>query len=268
MKTFLGPAIVLSVLSAGLAVGWFHTSKTADADRSAASQLAQDLTNQVNKVSADLAESKAVNTEMRSTVERQSVQLTTLSNQVQQRSSDLAATSAKLDEAQTKARADAESAQAELSKREQRIAGLVTNNEDLTRQLAGLNQQIAALDGKISEYRRQLAESEGDRTVLLTHLRSLQSEKSELERKFQDLDTLREEYRRVRQEQAIARRQEFRRKDAYGFERKGAELIQTGIKKPAAAKPNPDARTLKVETDTTGKAKVVPNSPATASPQP
>ena len=149
MKTFLGPAIVLTVLSAGLAVGWFHASKTADADRSTASQLAQDLTNRVNKVSSDLAESKAVNTEMRSTVERQSVQLTTLSNQVQQRSSDLAATSARLDETQNKARADAESAQAELSKREQRIAGLVTSNEDLTRQLAGLNQQIAALDGKI-----------------------------------------------------------------------------------------------------------------------
>lgn len=268
MKTFLGPAIVLTVLSAGLATGWLYSSKTATADRTAAAQLAQDLTNQVNKVSADFAESRAVSTELRSTVERQSVQLTTLSNQVQQRSADLAATSARLDEAQSKARTDSESAQAEIAKREQRIAGLVTNNEDLTRQLAGLNQQIAALDGKISEYRRQLAESEGDRAVLLTHLRSLQSEKSELERKFQDLDTLREEYRRVRQEQAIARRQEFRRKEAYAFEKKGAELVKTGVKKSSPSKPNPDARTLKVETDTTGKSKVVPATPAVASPQP
>ena len=128
MKNNRIPTIVLAVLTVAVGAGWFLTSRKADADRTAAAQLAEALTNRVSTVTKDLAESKAVSEDLRAMVEKQGADLKALSSQVEQKNTDLAATSARLDEAQAKAKAEADAAQAELLKLDQRISGLQTTN--------------------------------------------------------------------------------------------------------------------------------------------
>lgn len=262
MKTYLGPTIALALVAGILAFGWYRTSQKAGEDHANATQLAEALTNQVNQMSTDLAESRSVNSELRISLEKRAAELLALSNKMESTASDLASTSAKLDESKTMALAQAEAAKAEISQRDQRITGLEAEKGDLTQKLSGLNKQIVGLETRIGEYRRQLAESEGDRSVLLTHLRDLQSQKADLERKFQDLETLREEVRRRREEVAIAKRQEFRRKGAYAFEKKGAELVQNGLVGKPKTPTDPANRNLSVDVDTSGGARVVkPDAP-------
>ena len=90
----------------------------------------------------------------------------------------------------------------------------------------------------------------------------MMSEKTELERQFNDLSVLRAQVAKLREEQNIARRVEWARLGLLAnSDQKGAQQLMQGIKAvPArgAAKPNYD---LNVEVSADGSVRVIP--PAT-----
>ena len=97
-------------------------------------------------------------------------------------------------------------------------------------------------------------------------MKRLQTEKAELERKFNDLAVLRDQVRKLRDELSIARRLDWIRRGLYGSE-KGAEKLQKGL---AAAGPQTNYD-LNVEIKQSGGAKIASpstNAPATNTPVP
>ncbi len=87
----------------------------------------------------------------------------------------------------------------------------------------------------------------------------MQTEKAELERKFNDLAVLRDQVRKLRDELSIARRLEWIRRGLYGSE-KGAERLQKGL---ASAGPQTNYD-LNVEIKQSGGTKIIP--PVTNTP--
>jgi hypothetical protein len=131
-----------------------------------------------------------------------------------------------------------------------------------------LTNKIGTLEGQIKDTERKLAASEGDREALRKELKRLVAEKAELERKFNDLAVLREQVRKLREELAIARRLDFIKRGLYGFDKKGAELLNQGVRSPGPSpgpKTNNEAYGLNVEVKTSGEATVV--APTNAPPK-
>jgi chromosome segregation ATPase len=181
---------------------------------------------------------------------------------------ELKATSNTLSRVQSEALAAAEKARQELAVRDKKIAELESQNDDLDKQMIDLNTSLGSLKGRIAETERKLAASEGDREFLLAELQRLQTEKAEIEQKFNDLAVLREQVRKLRDELSLARRIEWIRQGLYGDTRRGAELLAAGVSQ-AVARTNYN---LEVELRQDGGARVVPaptNRPAgTGAPSP
>jgi hypothetical protein len=119
-----------------------------------------------------------------------------------------------------------------------------------------LNGQIGGLENQIKITERKLAASEGDREALKKELKRLIAEKTDLEKKFNDLAILRDQVRKLKEELNIARRLDFIRRGLYGFDKKGAQLFQEGVRPKAAAGSATNAYPLKVEVGTDGSTRV------------
>ena len=83
-------------------------------------------------------------------------------------------------------------------------------NDDLTKKMSDLNTSINNLESQIAVTQKKLADSEGDRELLLKELKRLQAEKAELERRFNDLAVLRDQVRKLRDDVAVIRQCDVR----------------------------------------------------------
>jgi chromosome segregation ATPase len=244
--------VVLVVLCIALGVGLLIRHAKAVQEQQAAEAKILTMSNQWVKTEGDLNEQRKVNATMEMTLETKTTEAQGLSNKLD----TLTATLIKTEE---EAKTAAEQAKGEIAKRDAKIADLEGKNDDLTKQMTDLNTSINNLESQIAETQKKLVTSEGDREFLLKELKRLQTEKAELERKFNDRAVLRDQVRKLRDELSIARRLEWIRRGLYGSER-GAERLQKGL--PAAgAQTNYD---LNVEIKQSGGAKIA--SPATNSP--
>ncbi len=148
----------------------------------------------------------------------------------------------------------------EIEKKDKQISQLEGEREDLTKKMDGLTDQITGLNGKIAETEKKLATSEGNREQLQRELKRLLAEKAELERKFNDLAQLRDQVRKLREELSVARRIDMIRRGLYGSDKKGAEVLNQGFRRPAPASTNPPAP-LEAELGSDGSSKVKTPNP-------
>lgn len=149
-------------------------------------------------------------------------------------SNHLVKTSADLEKAKSEAKAATEAFQAEMKKRDSKIAELEHENTTLEKQSDDLRGAIGGLEKAISDTEKKLSASEGDREFLLKELKRLQAEKADLERQFNDIVELRKQLSRLKEELSIARRIEWIKKGIFGFsEVKGGQaLLQQTPKTP------------------------------------
>lgn len=163
--------------------------------------------------------------------------LTVTSLELSGLSNHLVKTSADLEKAKSEAKAAAEAFQAEMKKRDSKIAELEHENTTLEKQSDDLRGAIGGLEKAILDTEKKLAASEGDREFLLKELKRLQAEKAELERQFNDIVELRKQLSRLKEELSIARRIEWIKKGIFGFsEAKGGQmLLQQSPKTPKTA---------------------------------
>jgi len=247
--------VILVIVCVGLGIGLaVRHNKAVDVQREAEKEI-QQLSNQVKETGTDLEKQKQQTIALTSDLARRGTEVTNLENNVSQLSAQLA-------KAQAEAKAAAEAAQAEVVKRDSKIAELETQRDDLTKKMADLSLSITNLNAQIAATEKKLATSEGDRAFLFKELKRLQSEKAELERQFNDLVALREQVHKLKEQLSIARRLEFIRLGLYGGEKGAERLINF---------PKPTPRTnydLNVEIKQGGAGKVVPPTNPPPAPRP
>jgi len=248
MKSNLVPA-VLVLVCLGLGAGWFLNSKKADETRISLEGQRSALSNDLVATTGKLTEQVRVNANLETNLSQRIEDLNTVSNKWVAISGELTRTSAEAAKA-------AETAKAEIERRDKQISDLEGEKDDLTKKMGELNGQIGSLENLIKVTERKLAASEGDREVLKKELKRLIAEKADLEKKFNDLAVLRDQVRKLKEELNIARRLDFIRRGLYGFDKKGAQLLQEGIRPKTAASSATNAYPLKVEVGTDGSSKV------------
>lgn len=217
--------VVLSIAALVLGVGWYFQARKGNAphqDTGPAPQITS-LSNQVAEVSSDAAAAKQRNTELEQRLTATTSDLLSYSNQ-------LFVAQAGLVEARDAAAKAAREAEQELQRREARIAELEVTNKNLDQQAQAASEAIHDLETRIGETERQLGAAQGDRDLLMRELQRLQTEKAELERRFNDLVVLRAQMQRVRQDLAAdAERDALRARLYRARHLKGAELLMRGF---------------------------------------
>ena len=149
--------------------------------------------------------------------------------------------------------------QAELAKRDSRITDLVKNTEKLTQQMGVLTNSLNNLNLLIVKTEKELELTKSDKEFLTKELKRLQLEKAELEKQMNDLAFLREQVRHLKEEIAVAKRIEWVRKGIAGDgEKKGAQLLNDGIKAFATSTNTAGGAQLNVELKKDGSISITP----------
>jgi uncharacterized protein (DUF3084 family) len=171
--------------------------------------------------------------------------------------SNLALTDQMLKESQEKVRVE-----------ESKIAELENQNQVLDKRALDLSSELTNLTTQISATEKKLAASEGDKAFLEKELKRLMTEKTELERQFNDLTVLRAQVAKLKEDLSIARRIEWIRQGLFAnSDQKGAQKLMQGVGAPttqARATPPRPKYDLDVEVRSDGSVRVIP--PATNAP--
>lgn len=290
MKNRTG-VLVLAVLCLGLGIGliviWTHSTKQQQAD--AASIVT--LSNNLATVSETLQAHDLVITnlykerdENRGTIQDLHSRVTTVSNALSKTTSELTERTSQLTQKSdelsrkgdelTRTQKSLETQVAEVAKRDTEIAKLQRQNQDLDKQAFDLGTSITNLNLQITETQRKLADSNADKAALDKELKRLMAEKAELERQFNDVNVVRAQYAKLKEEMYAARRVEWARTGVYSSaEEKGASGLMSRptvvqAQPPKKAQPSAGKSTsqynLNVEIKSDGSVKVI--SPVTNAP--
>lgn len=249
MKNIIG-VIILAAVCIALGVVLFTSKKQADDEKRVATTTILNLSNDVVKTSSDLTEQVQVNTMLSNDLTRARTEFGTLTNTFTQVAGNLKKTEASLKATQTA-----------LAERDQKIAALETQNRELDEKAIDLSAALTNLTVQISETQRKLDASEGDKAFLQGELSRLMVEKAELEKQFNDLDTLRRQVSKLKEELSVARRLEWIRKGIGFSEEKGATKLMN-VKQQTN---NTNVYDLNVEVNADGTVKTIPpltNAPA------
>ncbi|RME93614.1 MAG: hypothetical protein D6766_07880 [Verrucomicrobia bacterium] len=242
--------VVLLVVALGAGAGWYLESRKGSTRHEELLQQVTQQSNQLSQATAELGQLREKNTQLEQRLTATTSQLMSLSNQ-------LTVAQAGLKEAQQAAAEAARAAEQELQKREARIAELEVANKTLEQQARDTEEALHDLEARIAEKERQLAAAQGDREFLLRELQRLQTEKAELERRFNDLVVLQEQVRRIQRELAadqeldVLRARLARRRDL-----KGAELLMRGFERPMPPAETGSGVDLEVEVHREGGATI------------
>jgi chromosome segregation ATPase len=257
--------IVLLVICLGLGVGIMLVK------RSASEQHAQDvvkiekLSDQVNKANTDLVDQQKVAGMLEKDLETKKTayekSLAVLTNNIAEVSSNLA-----------KAETELRTAEQKIKEDTAKIADLESQNQALDKKAADLSLSLTNLTTQIAETKRKLATAEGNQAFLEKQLKELMADKNELERQFNDINVLRAQVSKLKEEMNIARRLEWSRQGLFAnSEQKGAQKLMQGLAVPGLKTvPTRANYDLNVEVSADGSLRVIPpstNAPAQPPPR-
>jgi chromosome segregation ATPase len=146
-------------------------------------------------------------------------------------------------------------AQNQITNLDARISDLETQNQVLDQRANDLSNNIAQLNGEIADTRAKLNTSETNNVFLQQELQKQMAEKAEIEHKFNDLDELRQQVKKIKTDLFMARRLQFMKND--NTQKKGSQLlIQRSV--PVTNAPVAPNYGLNVEVGSDGSVKVIP----------
>jgi septal ring factor EnvC (AmiA/AmiB activator) len=263
MKNRIG-LILLAVICLGLGIALVMVKKQATEQQARDTEKIGRYSNEWVYTTKKLDEQTQVTAEYEKELGSQKKAFSELTNNFSRVSANLTEVSANLSTTEASLKASQE----EVAKRDAKIADLETQNQALDKQAIELGSAITNLTIEISETKRKLAASEGNKAELENQLKRLLAEKAELEHQFNDLNVLRAQVRKLKEELAIARRLDWIRRGVYAnTDLKGAQRLMQGSAAlhPATPATNYD---LNVEINSKGGARIIPptNSPANTNP--
>jgi chromosome segregation ATPase len=148
------------------------------------------------------------------------------------------------------------SAQQQITNLNSRISDLEVQNKVLDQQASELTNTIAKLDTLIAETQGRLSLSESNSVYLQQELQKQMAQKAEIEHKFNDVDELRQQVRKIKDELFVTRRLQLMKND--NSQKKGAQLL---IQRTVPVTNNPAAAPnygLNVEVGSDGSVRVIP----------
>lgn len=241
MKTRLG-VIILVVICVGMVIALVAEKSSADKQQKDDAYKISDFSNQLTSANISLDGLRQVNLILTNDLVAAQQTLTVLSNQYVATSVSLSNTTTALKTAQDQ------------------IADLESQNQALDQQVLNMTNTIENLSAQISATQMKLVESETNNAFLENELKRQVAEKAELERKFNNLSTVRAQVRKLRDDLLIARRLEWMRAGTDPTQqRKGAQLLMA--RAPATNRVvGPAHYDLNVEVNSDGSVQVVPTT--------
>jgi seryl-tRNA synthetase len=146
-----------------------------------------------------------------------------------------------------------------IAVKDNQIATLQGQNDALSRRMNDLTNLIATLQKQITDAELKLGTAEGDREVLLSEVKRLQTVKADLERQFNDLKVLKAQVSVLKEHVAIANRVEFVRTAVGGMfsGKKGAEILMSRASPASSSSPTNFGLVVEIRTNS---ATVVPST--------
>ena len=280
--------IVLAIAIVGLGIALFATKKQAEEQQTKDAATIADLSGQVMSAKKQIDDLGQVNIVLTNDLAASRQQLAQLSNSLASAAAALNSTRSSLLSAQNQIT----NLNTYITNLNTHIADLEVQNKVLDQRAGELTNSLAQLPASIEKTQTQLAIAETNRIFIEQELQKQMAKKAELEHKFNDLDTLRAQVRKLRDEMFVARRLQLMKND--NGTKKGAELliqrnvtftnlpvmkpatvaapVVTTTNKPAAVRPPaPVAKPasgydLNVEVGSDGSVKVIPPLGATNRP--
>ena len=246
MKTKMA-IVILTAVCAGLAVALIAVKKTTSDQLKNNAAAILDFSNQLVTANDNLDELRQVNLRLTNDFAAVQQQTSRLSNSLNEASSALAS-----------AKATLQGAQDQIANLNGRITDLEAQNKVLDDRATALTNTIAALGVQIADTEQKLADSQTNNVFLEKELQQQLAQRAELERKFDDLNEVRAQVKKLRDELFVARRLQWMRN---GYtDQKGAELLVqprtvTASTAPAKLPPHYD---LNVEVGSDGSVRVIP----------
>ena len=254
--------VVLAVVCLGLGIALFATKKQGDEQHATDVSSIVDFSNQVVNANVQLNDFRQTNLALTNDLAAVQQQLTLSQQQSDQLSNSLAAASAALNS--TKAslastQTSLASAQDQISSLNTHISDLETQNKVLDQRATELTNTIAQLSSSIENTQNQLAIAETNRVFIEQELEKQMAQKAELEHKFNDINEVRSQVKKLRDEMFIARRLQLMKND--NGNKKGAELLMQRNQVHAVASATNKAPVnydLNVEVGSDGSVRVIP----------
>jgi chromosome segregation ATPase len=257
MKMKIG-IVILAAVSIGLLIALLATKKAAEAQRISDEDHILNFSNQWVGANKQIDDLNQVNLVLTNNLAASRDAFVAVSNNLLETSNSLTQTQASL-----------QNVQDQVTNLNSRITDLEAQNKALDERAATLTNTIAMLDAQITETQQKLAISDTNNAFLTAQLQTQLALKAELEHKFADLDTVREQVKKLRDEAFVARRLQWiaSGNNNNSTPPKGAEmLMQHSSPSKITATNLPPHYDLNVEVGSDGSVHVIP--PATNSPPP
>lgn len=237
--------VILAVISVGLLIALFATKKrTAEQHVSDVNSIV-DFSNQVVNANLKINDLNQVNLALTNDLALSQDQMTQLSNSLAAAATTLASSKAAL-----------ASAQDQIAGLNSHITDLETQNQTLDQRANELSNTVAQLNLSITDINTKLATADNNNAYLQQQLQKQMALKAEIEHKFNDLDLLREQVKKIKTELFVARRLQLMQND--NSQKKGAELLMS---RAVFVTNNPGATGnygLNVEIGSDGSVQVIP----------
>jgi chromosome segregation ATPase len=251
MKIKIG-IVILAVVCVGLLIALIATKKAADDQRAKDESAINDFSNQLVTAHVSIDDLNQDNLVLSNYLATSRETYADASNNLVETSNTLAV-----------AKTSLEGAEDQITNLTSRITDLEAQNKALDAQAGSLSNTIATLDAQIADTMLKLATSETNNTFLTEELQKQMAQKAELEHRFNDIDDVRAQVKKLRDELFAARRLQWMNNGTSPTtQQKGGEILMKRTP-PAAASRSPQYD-LNVEVGSDGSVHVIP--PATNSP--
>jgi DNA repair exonuclease SbcCD ATPase subunit len=261
MKTRTG-IVILIVACVGLVVALLVIKKQADDEQKKDADAMLDFSNQLTTATANLDDLRQVNLMLTNDLATTREEMLSFSNSFNETSNVLSDTKSLL-----------QNAQSQITNLNDHISDLQAQNQALDERANSLSNNLATLNEQIADTQEKLDHAETNNAFLTAQLKEQMAEKAELEHKFNDLNDVRSQVRKLRDELLSARRLEWARAGTDPMtQSKGAQLLMQhtpampAAPVPAKAAPNRNSLfDLNVEIGSDGSVHVTPattNAPA------
>ena len=237
--------VILSVAVIGLAIALFAVKKSSEEQHVTDVSSIVDFSNQVVNANLKINDLNQVNLMLTNDLALSQQQSAQLSNSLAAAAATIAASEATI-----------ATARGQITNLNLRISDLETQNKVLDQRANELTNSIAQLNSLIEDTRSKLNASETNSAFLQQALQSQLAQKAEIEHKFNDLDELRTQVKKIKDDLFMARRLQLMKND--NSQKKGAQLLKertVTVTNTPAAVPNYG---LNVEVGSDGSVKVIP----------
>jgi chromosome segregation ATPase len=248
MKTLV--TVILILACAGLVIALVVTQKHIDQQRAEKDQAIAEFSNEVVEANDELTDLRQVNLTLTNDLNASHEQLQVLSNQVLSISDSLSNSDTQLKAAQDQ------------------ITTLQAQNQSLDQQAAELTNTIDSLNAKILAAQAELADSVKNGAFLQGELTNKQADLIELQNKFNDLKTVREQAKKLHSELVVERRLQWIREGTQPNSNvKPATMLMTRSWPTNKLAPTTHYN-LSVEVDSSGAVHIVQDTNAPAANNP